>query len=91
MKNTADWKVILEQYKASGLSKQKFCKEQGIVYHTFLYQFKKAEQGSSASFQRIVVSDLQTGGRIDFYFPDGRRISAPSATPKDTLKFLAAM
>lgn len=91
MKNTTDWTGILEQWKASGLSKQKFCKEQGLVYHSFLYNLKKSERGSSKSFQRIVVSDLQNADRIDFYFPDGRRISAPTSTPKDTLKFLAAM
>jgi hypothetical protein len=37
MKNTTDWKGILEQWKASGLSKQKFFKQLGLVYHSFLY------------------------------------------------------
>jgi hypothetical protein len=41
-KPTADWPVILEQFKDSGLSQAQFCRERGIALQTLSYWRKKS-------------------------------------------------
>ena len=46
-RTAAAWRALVEAQERSGLSMSRFCREQGIPYHQFLYQrrFKAALPG----------------------------------------------
>ena len=40
-KYPAEWKQLVDQFKKKKQSKISFCKKQSVVYHQFLYWYKK--------------------------------------------------
>lgn len=74
------------------MSKQKFCKEQDLAYHSFLYHLKKdAVSPIAEGFQQVILQSDSITDRIDFYFGDGRRVSFPQSTPAELVRVFVSL
>ena len=93
MKTKHNWAEILETWKSSGKSKQQFCKENELVYATFLYNYKKLQTAPSAhgAFQQVMLDGTIISDRIDYHFADGRCICFPASASKDMIRFLVSL
>lgn len=82
VRSKAKWAAIVEEQERSGESAAKFCREQSICYHHFLYRrktFKKSNQsltmaGSSqtASLSKgFIPIKVEEGASVRLRFPAG--------------------
>ena len=88
MKTKQNWPELITEFHNSGKSKIAFCKDRGVSYQSFLMHLKRTHEGVQGGFQEIVLQGTTSSDRIEFHFPDGRIVSFPITTPKDTIRFL---
>ena len=72
---------MLEEYRASGLSRQEFCQQRGIALTTFDYWRREhcATPGKRARLPRMVkveVAASETAGQFSLSLANGRRIES---------------
>jgi hypothetical protein len=92
MSTKIEWTAIIQQWEASGLSKQAFCKRESIAYHVFLYHFKRNSTTSEVgSFQQVMIDADNSSDKIDFFWQDGRSIRFPISTPKEIIRFILSL
>jgi len=91
-----DWDLLLEQWKTSGLTQQKFCKQHGINLRTFVGQ-RSRQQTKSRSKQKLLlikVSDPVSSAssakssKIVLKLTSGAELIIPPQCDKTALKEL---
>jgi hypothetical protein len=72
---------LIEIWKESGKTQQKFCKEKDIAYSKFHYWLKKyngqgSSQDDSPAFMPVTVKKqpVVRAGTLELVYPDGRRV-----------------
>lgn len=92
MREKIDFTMHVMQWEASGLSKAAYCKEQGLVYHTFLYHAGRILQHQSAgAFIPVSIEHdiAQSGkGKIEYHFATGGYFVFPADCPVQKIKLL---
>jgi len=78
-----DWKRVVAEYRASGVSQAEFCRSRGINLSSLTYQLKRAE--SISSFVRI-----DAGERIELELPGGVILRVSERNLMSVLKALQA-
>jgi len=74
------------RWKSSGMSKNSFCKTEGLCYHTFL-SFCKKQVVSEKGFNEVKPELFSSQeSKIEVIDVQGRRILLPLNTPLDILK-----
>lgn len=91
MRTKQNWPQVIADYDQSGLSKMAFCKTRNVSYQSFLMHWKRSQEKVSDGFEQIVLSDNLTHDRIDYHWADGRCVSFPVSTPKETIRFLIGL
>ncbi len=83
---------MIENWESSGLSKQAFCYERGLIYPTFLYHLRKLEETvDSGTFQQVLLGSSFGTDKINYFLCDGRCVSFPINTPKEVIRFIPSM
>jgi len=54
MASEQDWKTLIEEYKASGLTQRQFTAQRGVDFGKFQYQLYKAQQRTKEKVNRPV-------------------------------------
>jgi len=72
-------KRMLEEYKASGLSRQEFCQQRSIALTTFDYwrrehRAKPGKQAHSPRLVKVEVAASEVSGQFTLSLANGRRI-----------------
>lgn len=91
MRTKQNWPEVISDFHQSGLSKVAFCKGRGVSYQSFLMHLKRSEGFESKGFEQIVLTNNAASDRIDYYWTDGRCVSFPISTPKETIRFLLSL
>ena len=86
---------FIEQWQASGISQQAFCREHGVTYHSFHYWYKvyREHQGGGAAGKPAFVPlhlDRPAGDRpvLELHLPGGQRLVFHHQPTVDFLKAL---
>jgi hypothetical protein len=58
-----DWRKLIEEYKASGLTQRQFTEQRGVDFGKFQYQLYKTQQAKKAKPVRMVPVRLATAAR----------------------------
>jgi hypothetical protein len=74
-------KRMLEEYKASGLSRQEFCQQRSIALTTFDYWrrehgVKPGKRVGSGRMVKVEVAASETAGQFSVSLANGRRIES---------------
>ena len=73
-KGTIDYQKHLLQWKGSGKSGLKYCKENKISYDAFNYHRKRMPVESKAkAFVQLQVANPVVSGGVEFHFGNGNR------------------
>jgi hypothetical protein len=91
MRTKQNWPQVIADFHQSGLNKVAFCKDRGVSYQSFLMHLKRSEGVESKGFEQIVLGSDLSPDRIDYHWADGRCVSFPVSTPKDTIRFLIGL
>ncbi len=51
--NQINWQAHVEKYKASGLTRQVYCRESGITLHQLAYHINRRNKVAKAGFVRV--------------------------------------
>jgi hypothetical protein len=67
---------LLEAWRNSGLSRRKFCMQNGISYSSFNYWFRRLEKPASSGFDLVEVNGVDSEERhpLQVVFPSGAKV-----------------
>lgn len=90
-RNKEDMFPIIEEWKSSGLTKQAFCEQRGIVKSVFFYWCKKyrEDQGRGGFLPINVISDKSHSAKdshIEIEYPNSVIVRLPANTPPGTIR-----
>lgn len=90
-RNKEEMFPIIEEWKSSGLTKQAFCEQRGIVKSVFFYWCKKYREDQSAGgFLPIKVSSDKPhntkGSHIEIEYPNSVIVRLPANTPPGIIR-----
>ena len=69
-----EWLTVIQEWKKSGLSQSKFCREKQIKLSTFIYHRKKTEIGQKSIPATPLRLPIPGGKNGDFRLPDRKGI-----------------
>jgi hypothetical protein len=74
-------RLMLEEYRASGLSRQDFCQQRSIALTTFDYWrrehgVKAGKKAKLPGMVKVEVASSETAGRFTLSLANGRRIES---------------
>jgi hypothetical protein len=91
MRTRHDWPVLIEQWRASGLSRKAFCRTHDLPYQSFLWNMRRREESGTGEFRQLILKEEQPHDRIDYHFADGRCVSFPLSASKELIRFLLSL
>lgn len=68
--------AMITDWQQSGLSKKRYCEENGINEATFYYWFSRSKENDTASGSFIAMSKPGRESAIEVIYPNGVRIKA---------------
>lgn len=75
---------LVQQWKASGQTKQTFCSEHTINHHTLSYwvtKYNQSRQPSASGFALIEAGDALQGQPLTLTYPNGVQITLSGVNP----------
>lgn len=83
---------LLEAWRASGLSRRKFCMQNGVSYSKFNYWFRRHEASERSGFEEIQVEETQSNLQhpLQIVFPSGAKVLFAQTPCADWLKRLVS-
>lgn len=86
----AQMKMLVEQWRESGVSRKSFAESHKIGYHTFLYWANKFKQeGTSGENQGFIELSSVPMTAIVIRYPNGVEINLPGNVPLAYIKSLS--
>jgi len=75
--------ALVDQWKASGVTKKAFCAEQAINIHTFSYWVTKRRRADhpSGGFAAVDTSGAWLSDTVTITYPNGVVVSCPANLP----------
>jgi hypothetical protein len=78
---------IIEKWEASGLTKQEFCKQQGIAPSVFYYWYKKYKtQDNPTGFVPIKIKTTTKADQLEIHYTNGVKLKLSSDVSPSLLR-----
>jgi hypothetical protein len=101
-KKSEQMSSLVKKWRASGLSKQSFCRKEGINVHTFGYWIDKERvELPSKGFIEVITGTaikvkeqgevMESGGLIEISFPQGAILRLNSSLSESDLKIVKTL
>ncbi len=83
-----NWKEHVASWTYSGISRKKYCEENRLSYHSFLYHLNQLNELSEAGFSQVRITNPETHDKIDYHFADGRIVCVLVNALKEMIRFI---
>lgn len=67
---------MIADWQQSGVSKKRYCEENGINHSKFCYWFSRSKENDTASGSFIAIDKAARNSEVEVIYPNGVRIKA---------------